>query len=89
MTRFALWPSDPSSLEGSCAGSLGEVMTKKKTDKFASTSSSPRRDQTQREVKDFMRALRSYPERFADNPCLSFEQHLFLVASTANNEGHR
>ncbi len=28
-----------------------------------------------------MRALSSYPERFADNPYLSFEQHLFRVAS--------
>ena len=30
----------------------------------------------QREIDNYLRALRSYPECFAHNPRLSFEQHL-------------
>src|SRR5713226_3698962 len=46
----------------------------------------------QQEIKSFLSALASYPERFALEPDLSFEQHLFhLVAANqlANSEGHR
>ena len=39
---------------------------------------------TQREIKNFMRALSSYPERFAHNPYLSFEQHLVSIAASPN-----
>ena len=64
---------------------------KGKIDKFdiAGGMNALRRGDTQREIKDFMRALSSYPERFAHNPCLSFEQHLCRIASTANGEGNR
>lgn len=37
------------------------------------------RNETKREIENFMRALSSYPERFAINPCVSFAQHLSSV----------
>ncbi|HEX8817926.1 MAG TPA: hypothetical protein VF753_20730 [Terriglobales bacterium] len=40
-----------------------------------------RDDLTQREVRNFLRALRTYPDRFAEQPQLSFEQHLFETAA--------
>ena len=46
----------------------------------------------QHEIKNFLSALVSYPDRFAVEPELSFEQHLFrLVAASqmASREGHR
>ena len=35
----------------------------------------------QNEIDTFLNALDSYPERFARNPLLSFEQHLFSVVA--------
>ena len=46
----------------------------------------------QHEIKSFLSALVSYPDRFAVEPELSFEQHLFqLVAANqlASREEHR
>jgi hypothetical protein len=46
----------------------------------------------QHEIKSFLSALVTYPERFAVEPDLSFEQHLFqLVAANqlANDEQRR
>jgi len=40
------------------------------------------RDQeSQREILNFLHALRTYPDRFAQEPQLSFEQHFFQVAA--------
>lgn len=52
---------------------------------------SRRKSDTQREIRNFMRALTSYPEHFEDNPYLSFEQHLFSIASAsaASSESSR
>ena len=36
----------------------------------------------QQEIDGFLRALRSYPESFAHNPRLSFEQHLFRIMAS-------
>lgn len=36
------------------------------------------------EVQNFLRAINSYAERFAQNPELSFEDHLFTI--TAQSE---
>ena len=36
---------------------------------------------TQREISNFLHALRTYPDRFAQEPQLSFEQHFFQVAA--------
>ena len=45
----------------------------------------------QKEIDTFLNALDSYPERFARNPYLSFEQHLFSVVTMngflAHHEG--
>jgi hypothetical protein len=54
---------------------------------IAASPNSRRQDGTQREIRNFLRALSSYPERFADNPCLSFEQHLFSIALTSSVAG--
>lgn len=35
----------------------------------------------QPEVKVFLKALHSYPDRFARDPCVSFEQHLYAMAA--------
>lgn len=37
--------------------------------------------EVQHEIKIFLKALASYPESFACNPCLSFERHLGTLAA--------
>lgn len=32
-----------------------------------------------REIDNFLLALNSYPERFANDPCLSFEEYLYSI----------
>jgi hypothetical protein len=43
----------------------------------------------QREINNFLLALHSYPERFADDPGLTFEEYLFsiMVSEQAVNGG--
>jgi len=43
------------------------------------------------EIDKFLRALRSYPESFANNPRLSFEQHLsgIMASEMASGGEHR
>jgi hypothetical protein len=49
-----------------------------------------RNDSTQREVQNFLQALRTYPDRFAREPQLSFEQHFFeIVAMSATADAPR
>ncbi len=43
-----------------------------------------RQQNTEQEIADFLKALHSYPKQFAHNPLLSFEQHLFSIASENN-----
>ena len=38
------------------------------------------RQEVQREIEMFLRALDSYPDHFAQDPCLSFQQHLFSLS---------
>lgn len=38
---------------------------------------------TQQEIENFLHALSSYPDRFARDPYLSFEQHLFSIATAS------
>jgi len=38
----------------------------------------------QREIKIFLQALASYPERFACDPRLSFERHLVALAAESS-----
>ena len=47
---------------------------------IASTDRERQRD-VQQEIETFLTALSSYPDRFARDPCLSFEQHLFSLAA--------
>lgn len=42
---------------------------------------SVRDEEARREVQSFLHALRTYPDRFACEPKLSFEQHFFQVAA--------
>jgi hypothetical protein len=39
--------------------------------------------ETRREIEHFKRAINSYADRFAREPHLSFEQHLFRLAATS------
>lgn len=48
-------------------------------------SSTGRQREVQREIETFLRALSSYPDRFARNPYLSFEQHFFSIAGTSQS----
>jgi len=53
-----------------------------RTKKYQSTLNALDTNQScdvQQEIDNFLRALHSYPESFAHNPQLSFEQHLFRV----------
>jgi hypothetical protein len=47
----------------------------------AEISDARREREVQREIENFMRALTSYPDRFARDPYLSFEQHLLCIAA--------
>jgi len=40
-----------------------------------------RDEEAQREIQSFLQAIRTYPDRFAQEPHLSFEQHFFRVAA--------
>jgi len=44
-------------------------------------SDSERQIEVRQEIDTFLRAVNSYPERFAREPYLSFEQHLFSMAA--------
>jgi hypothetical protein len=35
-----------------------------------------------REIDNFLLALHSYPERFANDPCLSFEDYLYSIMAS-------
>jgi hypothetical protein len=47
----------------------------------ASVSGAARQREVRKEIENFVHALSSYPDRFARNPYLSFEQHRFSMAS--------
>jgi hypothetical protein len=38
-------------------------------------------EEAEREVQSFLQALRTYPDCFAQEPQLSFQQHFFRVAA--------
>ena len=41
--------------------------------------------QAEVEVQNFLRAINSYAERFAQNPELSFEDHLFTITAPSES----
>lgn len=45
--------------------------------------------QVRREMQSFLQALRSYPERFARDPRITFEEHCNGLAQTAKAEPRR
>jgi hypothetical protein len=45
------------------------------------------RPDAQREIDSFLRALDSYPDRFAREPYLSFQQHLSSIVTAAPGPG--
>jgi hypothetical protein len=44
-------------------------------------ANSTREYEVQHEIDSFLRALRSYPDRFAREPYLSFQQHLSSIVT--------
>jgi len=63
-------------------------MSKKYRPITAGFTVSRREVEVRREIDNFLLALSSYPERFADDPCLSFEQYLCnIMASEPVNGG--
>ena len=46
-------------------------------------------EQVRREIQRFMQALRSYPERFARNPRLTFEEYCSGLVQAAKAEPRR
>ena len=42
--------------------------------------------QAEVEVQNFLRAINSYAERFAQNPELSFEDHLFTITAQSESQ---
>ncbi len=46
----------------------------------------PRNEQARKEIENFLSALNSYPDRAANDPGLTFQQHFYrLLASSAEN----
>jgi hypothetical protein len=43
-----------------------------------------REHEVQQEIDNFLRAINSYPDRFAREPYLSFQQHLSSIETTAH-----
>jgi hypothetical protein len=44
-------------------------------------------NEAQREIENFLRAVKSYPDRFAREPFLSFQQHLCSIATGVDSSG--
>lgn len=44
-----------------------------------------REHQAQQEIDTFLKAISSYPESFAHDPSLSFEEHLFTVTAQSQD----
>lgn len=68
-----------------------EMKTRKHRPITIAISSTNREREVQEEIETFLSALNSYPDRFARDPCLSFEQHLFSLAASKplSNEPRR
>ena len=48
-------------------------------------SDAVREHEVNQEIDSFLRAVRSYPERFAREPYLSFQQHLSSIVTAAHS----
>jgi hypothetical protein len=47
----------------------------------AGLSDAARDREVRQEIENFLNALSSYPDRFARDPYVSFEEHLFIVSA--------
>jgi hypothetical protein len=70
------------------------MKTKKQSMQTLPVSDAVRERDVQQEIDSFLRALSSYPDRFAREPYLSFQQHLSSIVTAAhphstNNEEDR
>jgi hypothetical protein len=57
---------------------VGEVMRKHKD--RSSIAEAAQRREVQEDIRNYLTALASYPERFAREPGLSFEEHFFSIS---------
>lgn len=48
-----------------------------------------KRDQAQEDIRNFLRALDSYPARVAEEPRLSFHEHLCSIFADGGSRDHR
>ena len=67
------------------------MKTHKYQPESVSAGEATRRRDVQQEIDNYLRALSSYPDRFAQDPCVSFEQHLFsmMAAGHTSMRGER
>ena len=63
------------------------MKTSKRRSTILNVSPGARARKTQQEIENFLDALSSYPDRFARDPYLSFEQHLFSIATASHMSG--
>jgi hypothetical protein len=61
-----------------------EIKKQQATDSLSSDDEHQR--EVQREIDSFLRAVSSYPDRFAREPYLSFEQHLSSIVTATHTE---
>ena len=62
-------------------------MKTKRQDATRSGVAETREHEAQREIDSFLRAVSSYPDRFAQEPYLSFQQHLSSIVTAAHAHG--
>jgi hypothetical protein len=60
------------------------MRTKKQSTPTLKVSDAAQERDVQQEIDRFLRALSSYPDRFAREPYLSFQQHLSSIATATH-----
>jgi hypothetical protein len=60
------------------------MKAKKRATQTLHVSDAARERNGQQEIDSFLRALSSYPDRFAREPYLSFQQHLSSIVTAAH-----
>jgi hypothetical protein len=60
------------------------MKTQKYHPESLSVAETVRRQEVQAEIDNYLLALSSYPERFADDPYVSFEQHLYSMMAAGH-----
>jgi hypothetical protein len=63
------------------------MSTKKHRPIMVCVSDATRAQEVQQEIENFLRALNSYPDEFAHDPRLSFEQHLLSMKEMPPTNG--